>query len=236
VALSIVGLLVVVAVVVLFAVTTGHDHSSTPPAGAKSTSHSAAPTSSANTTAAAAGNCAYTQTGSAAKKVTLPPGNEPTTGTTKATVATSQGTMTFSLDRAHAPCAVGSFVSLAKQKYFDSTPCHRLTTSGIFVLQCGDPTGTGSGGPGYSFKDELTGKEKYTRGVLAMANSGPNTNGSQFFIVYKDSQLGPQYTVFGKVSGGLNVVDKVAKAGVTGGGTDGKPALPVTIKKVTVAA
>jgi peptidyl-prolyl cis-trans isomerase B (cyclophilin B) len=168
--------------------------------------------------------------------VNLPPGNEPTKGTAKATVETSQGTMTFTLDRSATPCTVGSFVSLAKQNYFNSTPCHRLTTSGIFVLQCGDPSGTGSGGPGYSFKDELTGKEKYTRGVLAMANSGPNTNGSQFFIVYKKSQLGPQYTVFGSVTSGLKVVDKVAKAGVKGGGSDGAPALPVTIKKVTVSA
>ena len=79
-----------------------------------------------------------------------------------------------------------SFLSLAQQKYFDKTPCHRLTSSStLHVLQCGDPTGSGSGGPGYSFVDELTGKEKYTRGVVAMANGGANTNGSQFFIVYR---------------------------------------------------
>jgi peptidyl-prolyl cis-trans isomerase B (cyclophilin B) len=102
------------------------------------------------------------------------------------------------------------------------------------VLQCGDPTGTGSGGPGYQFPDELSGKEKYNRGVLAMANAGPNTNGSQFFIVYKNSQLPPNYTIFGSVTSGLSVVDKVARKGVQGGGGDGKPVLPVTIKKVTL--
>jgi peptidyl-prolyl cis-trans isomerase B (cyclophilin B) len=130
---------------------------------------------------------------------------------------------------------VANFVSLAQQKYFNSTPCHRLTTgSGLYVLQCGDPSGTGSGGPGYEFPDELTGTEKYTRGVLAMANAGANTNGSQFFIVYKDSQLPPKYTVFGSVTSGLGVVDKVAAKGVQGGGSDGKPALPITIQKVAV--
>lgn len=229
---SVIAVLAVVGIVVGFLVATGNDH---PPAAAPKTTP-ATRAATGTTSAAAAGNCTYTKTGTAAKKVNLPPANEPTTGTAKATVATSQGTLTFTLDRAHAPCTVGNFVSLAKQHYFDSTPCHRLTTSGIYVLQCGDPTGTGSGGPGYSFNDELTGKEKYTRGVLAMANAGANTNGSQFFIVYKNSQLGPQYTVFGRVTGGLKVVDKVAKAGVSGGGTDGKPKLPVTIKKVTIAS
>jgi peptidyl-prolyl cis-trans isomerase B (cyclophilin B) len=132
---------------------------------------------------------------------------------------------------------VDSFVSLVKQKYFDNTPCHRLTTSGIYVLQCGDPTGTGTGGPGYSFADELTGAEKYTRGVIAMANSGPNTNGSQFFLVYKKSQLSANYTVFGTVTKGLNVLDKVAAAGSDNSNADGdgKPKLPVEINTMTVA-
>jgi peptidyl-prolyl cis-trans isomerase B (cyclophilin B) len=102
------------------------------------------------------------------------------------------------------------------------------------VLQCGDPTGTGSGGPGYQFHDELSGSEKYTRGVLAMANAGANTNGSQFFIVYKDSQLPPNYTVFGTVSKGLAVVDKVAAKGSNPAG-DGKPKLPISLRTVTVA-
>jgi peptidyl-prolyl cis-trans isomerase B (cyclophilin B) len=205
------------------------------PAAAHSPSrHPTAPVTSPSTTPPA-GTCTYTKTGTAARKVSLPPTHVPTKGTVKAVVQTSQGRMTFTLDRHHAPCTVANFVSLAQQKYFNSTPCHRLTTgSGLYVLQCGDPSGTGSGGPGYEFPDELTGTEKYTRGVLAMANAGANTNGSQFFIVYKDSQLPPKYTVFGSVTSGLGVVDKVAAKGVQGGGSDGKPALPITIQKVAV--
>ena len=124
---------------------------------------------------------------------------------------------------------------LAGKKYFDNTPCHRLTTGANFgVLQCGDPGGTGSGGPGYSFKDELDKNGKYTKGVLAMANSGPNTNGSQFFIVYKDTQLAPNYTIFGTVTKGLDVVEKVAKGG-TQSGQDGKPKTAISLKTITPA-
>ena len=130
-----------------------------------------------------------------------------------------------------------SFVSLAEQGYFDGTSCHRLTTAGIHVLQCGDPTGTGAGGPGYSFADELTGEETYAAGTLAMANAGPDTNGSQFFIVYQSANgaLGPDYTEFGTITKkSLAEVRKVAADGVQGGGTDGPPATPVEISSVTV--
>jgi peptidyl-prolyl cis-trans isomerase B (cyclophilin B) len=147
-------------------------------------------------------------------------------------VQTSHGPMTLQLDRAAAPCAVESFVSLAQQRYFNNTPCHRLTSGTLNVLQCGDPTGTGRGGPGYEFRDELTGTEQYTRGVIAMANAGPNTNGSQFFIVYKNSTLGPNYTIFGKVTSGLPVIDKVAAKGSTPAG-DGKPKLPISLVTVS---
>ena len=125
--------------------------------------------------------------------------------------------------------------------YFDNSPCHRLTTSGIFVLQCGDPTGTGTGGPGYTVRDENTnpgfkeagsGKVIYPRGTVAMANSGPDTNGSQFFIVYKDSPLPPNYSVIGTVSKGIEIVDSIAQAGVKGGQTDGKPAQQIVLYKV----
>jgi peptidyl-prolyl cis-trans isomerase B (cyclophilin B) len=187
--------------------------------------------------AGASKTCTYTPGGTASKTVNPPASSAPSTGTDEATLTTNNGVITATLDRAAAPCTVASFVSLAKQHYFDATTCHRLVNSGILVLQCGDPSGTGSGGPGYSFADELTGSEKYTRGVLAMANSGANTNGSQFFIVYGDSSgLGASYTVFGSVStAGLAVVDKIAAAGVTGGGTDGAPALETVILTATIA-
>lgn len=243
---TIIGVLAIAGIVIGVVVAMNNDHSTNPPqaGGSKGTTPTTSPTtspasspvtSSSSDSPVAPGTCAYTKSGAAAKKVSLPPSHVPTKGTVTAKVQTSQGTMTFTLDRAATPCTVASFVSLAQQKYFDNTPCHRLTTSGIYVLQCGDPTGTGSGGPGYQFNDELSGHEKYTRGVLAMANAGANTNGSQFFIVYKNSQLPPSYTVFGHVTAGLGVVDKVAAKGVAGGGTDGKPALPVTITKVTTA-
>jgi len=132
---------------------------------------------------------------------------------------------------------VNSFVSLAEQGYLDDTTCHRLTTaaSGISVLQCGDPTGTGMGGPGYSFADELSGSEKYPAGTLAMANAGPDTNGSQFFIVYGDTPLPPAYTVFGTVDDdGLKVVEEIAAKGAENGAPDGPPAEPVNIETATV--
>jgi len=122
------------------------------------------------------------------------------------------GAVDMTFDRSGAPCAVNSFVSLAKQTYFDNTDCHRLVIG--FVLQCGDPTGTGMGGPGYSFADELTGKETYSRCTVAMANAGPNTNGSQFFIVLADAQLPPSYDVLGTVSASsMAVVDAIAAKG-----------------------
>jgi peptidyl-prolyl cis-trans isomerase B (cyclophilin B) len=154
---------------------------------------------------------------------------------------TPVGKINVSLDKALASCTVNSFVSLAKQKYFDNTICHRMTVgAGLQVLQCGDPTGTGGGGPGYSFNDEVWPTLKYGRGYVAMANSGANTNGSQFFVVYGDaSALQPNYTVFGTVdAASLAVIDKVARAGVTSeqpGSGDGKPVMQVTIKTATVS-
>ena len=125
------------------------------------------------------GACTYTPTGDAARKVDLPP-SDPSPATSLK-ISTNRGVITATLDGSNTPCTANSFTSLAKQGYFDGTTCHRLTTQGIFVLQCGDPTGTGSGGPGYAFDDELTGQETYPAGTLAMANSGQDTNGSQFF-------------------------------------------------------
>ncbi|MEU1423428.1 peptidylprolyl isomerase [Kitasatospora sp. NPDC005751] len=157
-----------------------------------------------------------------------------------ATLDTNCGKVTLSLDAAKAPHTVNSFAFLAGEQYFDHTKCHRLTTGGIFVLQCGDPTASatnpgGTGGPGYKFADENLTGATYPAGTLAMANSGPGTNGSQFFLVYKDTQLGPNYTPFGKITGGLDVLQKIAAAGTLEGGTDGHPMADVTLNSVTAA-
>jgi peptidyl-prolyl cis-trans isomerase B (cyclophilin B) len=147
------------------------------------------------------------------------------------------------LNNAQAPCTVNSFAFLAQQGYFNDTHCHRLTTGpGLFVLQCGDPKGDGTGGPGYQFADEYPSNQYlpddparskaivYPRGTLAMANAGAGTNGSQFFIVYKDSQLPPNYTVFGQVDAkDMGVLDKIAAAGTADGSPDGKPKTDVVI-------
>ena len=223
------GVVLVIGAVVLLVTQLGGDDPA--PAASEPT-----PTASAS---AAAGDCTYTKGQEAATKdVGLPPnGKVPTTGTVTVDVATSQGPMTFTLDRSKAPCTVNNFTYLAGKKYFDGTPCHRLTTGANFgVLQCGDPGGTGGGGPGYAFADEVSPDLKYTKGTLAMANAGANTNGSQFFIVYKDTQLQPNYTVFGTVTKGLNVVEKVAAGGSdnSNGQDDGKPKVPVKLTTVAV--
>jgi peptidyl-prolyl cis-trans isomerase B (cyclophilin B) len=188
-------------------------------------------------------NCSYKKSTEPASKKVNPPadGKTKASGTSKVDLNTSIGDLQLTLDSALAPCTVKNFVSLVSQKYYDNTTCHRLTVGeGLQVLQCGDPTGTGSGGPGYSFADEVYPTLKYGRGVLAMANSGPNTNGSQFFIVYGDaSGLGPQYTAFGTIDdAGLKLIDKVAQAGVVpqNGPTDGSPVTPVSIKTATAAS
>ncbi|WAL70796.1 peptidylprolyl isomerase [Kitasatospora sp. YST-16] len=152
-----------------------------------------------------------------------------------AKIETSQGEVTLALDAAKAPHTVNSFVFLAGQQFWDNTKCHRLTTEGIYVLQCGDPTGTGRGGPGYQFADENLEGATYPAGTVAMANSGANTNGSQFFLVYKDTQLPPSYTPFGKITGGLDVLQKIAAGGAEGTGGDGAPKLPVNVTSITTA-
>ncbi len=166
--------------------------------------------------AAEPSGCEYVETGDAAKPVDLPP-SEPVGGD-ELTIATNRGDIKVSLTPDSAPCAVNSFVSLAEQGYFDDTVCHRVVPN--FVLQCGDPTATGSGGPGYAFPDEVTGSETYPAGTLAMANSGPDTNGSQFFIVLEGAQLDPLYTVFGTVDdAGLQVAEDIAAEGTGPDGT-----------------
>ena len=172
---------------------------------------SADPTSTATASGAA---CTYEPAGEPAKPVEAPGDDVDRQTPYRAVLDTSQGQINFDLRTADAPCTVHSFRSLAEQDYFDDTPCHRLTDRGIFVLQCGDPSGSGTGGPGYSFADENLTGATYERGVVAMANSGPNTNGSQFFLVYQDSQLPPQYTPFGRLTEeSLAVLDTIAGAG-----------------------
>jgi peptidyl-prolyl cis-trans isomerase B (cyclophilin B) len=131
-----------------------------------------------------------------------------------AVMHTTQGVITVRMLTAQAPCTTYSFRFLAQRGYFNGTHCHRLTVRVIFVLQCGDPTGTGSGAPGYRFNDENLAGETYPAGTVAMANAGPNTNGSQFFFCWKNSsKIPPNYTPFGKVIGGMSVLEKIAAAG-----------------------
>lgn len=234
--LASVGGVAVAAIIVAVVLSTGG--SSKKDTLAQTGASSTPTTSAAPTSATGVGTCSYPTAGSSAKKIS---GEPPTTkvNTTKpvaVTLNTNRGEIDLSLAAAKAPCTVNSFAFLARQKYFDNTSCHRLTTTGIYVLQCGDPTGTGSGGPGYKFADENLTGAVYPKGTLAMANAGPGTNGSQFFLVYKDTQLPASYTPFGTITKGLDVIGKVAKAGVDGATGDGKPKLGVTIKTATVAA
>ena len=185
--------------------------------------------------------CAYTPSGTAARPVD---GIPPTTGvrnsgTQDVTFETTRGTIKATLLTNKAPCTVNSLVFLAQQGFYDNTPCPRVVNSGIFVLQCGDPSGTTSGGPGYSYADENLTGATYPAGTLAMANSGGGaSNGSQFFMVFKDTQLPPSYTPFGTITSGLDVLKKVAAAGDDGSNSagGGKPKLSISLKKVTVSS
>jgi peptidyl-prolyl cis-trans isomerase B (cyclophilin B) len=169
-------------------------------------------------------------------------GSEPamtvTGGMYVATITTNCGKIVASLDATKAPHTANSFAFLAGKHYFDGSPCHRLVTSGIYVLQCGDPTGQGTGGPGYTIPDENLAGATYPAGTLAMANTGqPHTGGSQFFFCYADTPLPPQYTPFGKVTSGLDVLQAIAKNGEddANGAGDGHPKKPVVILTFTVA-
>lgn len=151
----------------------------------------------------------------------------------QAIMHTSEGDMTIDLAASMTPITVNNFVYLAKNKFYDGVIFHRVIDG--FMIQGGDPEGTGSGGPGYQFDDEkFTGE--YTRGTIAMANAGANTNGSQFFIMHKDYPLPKNYVIFGKVSQGIEVVDKIATAATTisFGGEKSKPVKPVTITSVEI--
>jgi peptidyl-prolyl cis-trans isomerase B (cyclophilin B) len=190
-------------------------------------------------------DCQYPVTQQASARPVKAPmaGFTSATGTVPVTMQTSAGAIGLTLDRALAPCTVSSFISLAQQGFYANSPCHRLVTNpGLQVLQCGDPTGSGAGGPGYTVPDEVFPQLTYGRGLVAMANTGqPDSGGSQFFLIYGQTQLPPQYTVFASISPtGLEVLDQIAKAGDDGslepspGG--GKPNQPVTITSVDVKA
>ncbi|MBX7434065.1 peptidylprolyl isomerase [Mycobacterium sp. Y57] len=213
--------------------------------------HSAPPLPPFDPPATLGANCQYLATTEPPSRPVTPPevGRASTTpAAIPAVLVTDVGDIGLTLDNAKAPCAVRNFTSLAGQHFFDDTRCHRLSLDAdLRALQCGDPSGTGTGGPGYRFPGEYPGNQfrlsdpalrtpmVYPRGTLAMANIGPGTNGSQFFLIYDDSLLPPTYPVFGRIdAAGLAVLDTIAAAGVSGGGQSGRPAHGVTIESVRI--
>jgi peptidyl-prolyl cis-trans isomerase B (cyclophilin B) len=219
------------------------------PKATASAKASASPSASAtaSTVAEPATHCTYTTTGSG--KPSLPPATPDYTASYTATINTNLGKIDIDLLNSKATCTVNSFVHLAQTNFFNNTQCWRISTNGgLYMLQCGDPTAgakqtlscssstLGEGGPGYEFNDENLTGATYPAGTLAMANGGANTNGSQFFLVYKDTSLSASYTPFGKITSGLDILQKVANAGTTcalssGGGV---PKEKVIIDSVTI--
>ena len=193
-------------------------------------------------------------TGAKDKDVGTPPPNAPNTGTSTLTMDTGLGAITATVDLAKAPCTGAAFTYLASKKFWDNSKCHRLTTEGIKVLQCGDPSASGkgyrdtdgTGGPSFRYAEEnlpadaaTNGKPAYPKGTIAMAKtSAPSTTGSQFFIVYEDTELPPEYTVLGTITKGMEIVESVAKAGTdnANGQGDGHPKKEIDIKTLTMAA
>lgn len=157
------------------------------------------------------------------------------------TMRTNCGTIKIAANAKSAPITVRNLAALAKKRFFDKSLCHRLSTDQIFILQCGDPTAAGTGGPGFNYADEnlptKISKNRYPAGTVAMANSGANTNGSQFFIVYRDGtyDLPAQYTIWGHVTAGLDILKAIAAKGTTTGGADGWPAQAIAVLSVTVS-
>ncbi|WP_406032626.1 peptidylprolyl isomerase [Nocardioides sp. NBC_00163] len=185
-------------------------------------------------------NCDYAEDPmGASKEVDQPEKTAQYTGKVAATINTSVGPLAITLDADKAPCTVNSFLSLASQDYYDGTSCHRLGANpGFELLQCGDPTGQGTGGPGYTIPDEFEESDTFPAGTLAMANTGqPNSGGSQFFMVFGDTQLPPAYTVFGTLDeAAIKTLQEVGEAGVGEAGPDGTgaPKTPVEFETITV--
>jgi len=224
-------------------------------AGKASASASASPSASSSAAAVTepAHHCTYTTAGTAAKKVSLPTASPDYTASYTATINTNLGKININLLNSKATCTVNSFVHLASAGFWNDSQCHRVvTTGGLYILQCGDPyakasskltcaqaTGApGTGGPGYEFASENLTGAKYTAGTVAMANSGTSdSNGSQFFLVFKNSTLPAQYTPFGTITSGLDILQKVAKAGTSchySGAGDGAPKEKVVIDSVSI--
>jgi peptidyl-prolyl cis-trans isomerase B (cyclophilin B) len=212
------------------------------PAASASASPSASPSASSTAAAAVtepAHKCTYLSNPPAARKVGTPSTTPDWKATYQATIHTNRGNIVINLLNSKATCTVNSFVYLASKDYFNKTSCPRLSTSeGLYMIQCGDPTGTGEGGPGYEFASENLSGAKYTAGTLAMANTGAaDSNGSQFFLVYKNSELAPSYTPFGQIVDGLKILQSIGAHGYgpplsSAGG--GKPKESVEIESVTV--
>jgi peptidyl-prolyl cis-trans isomerase B (cyclophilin B) len=212
--------------------TTASDASPSPTASAPSSSPSASSSSSADPA-----KCGQAPTPTTKTQTWTAPPSTPLKPKSQYFIKldTNCGPIDIEIDQA-APQTANSMIFLANQGYYTDSDCFRLTTDGLFVLQCGSPTNNGQGGPGYTVPDEnlpKAGTDNYPEGTVAMANAGPGTSGSQFFIVYKNTTLPPNYTIWGKVVSGLDVVQKVAAAGVQGGGADGKPAQSIVITKAT---
>lgn len=166
----------------------------------------------------------------AAKPVHPPRPQASTRGTATVYLQTNYGPVVIDLDRANASCAVHNFTHLVRSLFYNATQCFRLTNSTrLGVLQCGDIYRVEEGGPGYRFADEVTGAETYPRGTVAMGNQGPGTNGSQFFIVHSHANIAPAYSVLGRVTHGMETLDRIVAAGIADGATDGLPKYPVRI-------
>jgi peptidyl-prolyl cis-trans isomerase B (cyclophilin B) len=230
-----------------FLLLNGNDDSDTTATPAAEATASSAATPSATASSDAKNPCPAPTVKPPAKPKqfsAVPPASDAKAQNWTFTLNTSCGKVTIDLDGKKAPQAVSAMLLLGKSGYFDGSPCHRLVTSGIFVLQCGDPTGTGSGGPGFSYGpvENAPKGDLYKAGTVAMARQGGNAKsmGSQFFLVYKDSTIPSDaaggYTVLGDIAKGMDVVNKVAEGGVTGGASDGAPTRAVSITSTSVAA
>jgi peptidyl-prolyl cis-trans isomerase B (cyclophilin B) len=238
---SVLSVLMVIGGVAFLATQMGGDDKEN--ASAKSTpSASATPSTTPSATPTTKpGECSYRPAPAAGtvkpKYVGMPPTKINPKVPYTATIKTNQGTITMDLWTDKAPCAVNSFKFLADKNFYDNTPCHRMLVGAAGnVLQCGDPSGTGTGGSGYQFAEENLTGAKYTKGIVALAKTAsPNSSGSQFFMNFGDSGFAPDYTPFGMITSGLDVLVKISKGGVDGPQND-HPKTKVIITDVTVAA